>query len=433
MPRIKNNLGPILILAISFIPLILWFSIKPFNERFDNFTITIINIGRIAGLLGMALFASVLVLSARLKFLENYFGGLNKMYAWHHFFGGVALALLLFHPLLLTAKYIPQSLDKAVLMFIPVGNWPNNFGIFALYLMIILLVFTFYIRPRYHVWKLSHKFFGLAFFFAGLHAFLIPSDISRYLPLKIYMLILAGMGLTAFFYRSVFGRLLVKKFSYAVENIRALNNDILEIEMRPRNKKINFSPGQFVFAIFHSHGLKIEEHPFSIISSPQENNLKITIKSLGDYTSILRDKIKKGDAVKIEGPFGMLFSNGESNNKNQVWIAGGIGVTPFLSAAKDLKSNNKIDLYYCVNNKEEAVYLDILSEISYNNNNFRIIPFYSKEFGFITADLIKKTSGNLESKEIFLCGPPTMMKSLKKQFKKLGINENPIHSEEFNL
>lgn len=79
----KQNLGPLLIIIISIIPLFLWFFIGPLNERFNSISTILINLGRITGLLGMALFASVLILSARLKFLEDYFGGLNKMYIWH--------------------------------------------------------------------------------------------------------------------------------------------------------------------------------------------------------------------------------------------------------------------------------------------------------------------------------------------------------------
>jgi len=432
MPKIKNNLGWVIFIVLSLVPVVFWYFLKPINARFVSLTTSLTSLGQITGLVGMAMFSLTLVLSARLKFLENYFGGLNKVYIAHHIFGSIAFILLLFHPLILAGKFIQVSIRSAALFLLPGGDWTNNFGIIALALMMLFLILTFFTKLPYQIWKFSHKFLGAAFFFAGLHSFFINSDISRDPFLRVYMFTLAGIGFATFIYHSILSKFLVKYFEYKIENIKILAENVVEIAMKPQNQKINFMPGQFVFVSFISDGISAESHPFSISSAISDKDLKLAIKSLGNYTSQLKN-LKIGDIAKIEGPFGR-FSCQNFENKNQIWIAGGIGITPFLSMARNLKnSENKIDLYYCLNNENEAVFLGELSKISERKSNFRVIPFYSNKRGFIDGGTIQKLSGDLQNKEIFLCGPPAMMKTLREQFLRLKIPNKNIHSEEFQL
>ncbi len=104
MSRIKNNLGWVIFLALSLIPIVFWYLLKPINARFISLTTSLTSLGQITALVGMTMFSLTLILSARLKFLENYFGGLNRVYVTHHIFGSIAFILLLFHPLILAGN-----------------------------------------------------------------------------------------------------------------------------------------------------------------------------------------------------------------------------------------------------------------------------------------------------------------------------------------
>jgi len=203
MLRIKNNSGWLIIIFLSLLPTVFWCFSKPISARFVSSTTILTSLGQITGLVGMAMFAFTLILSSRLKFLENYFGGLNRVYAAHHIFGSTAFILLLFHPLILAGKFAQVSIRNAALFLLPSSDWPINFGIIALLLMMIALVLTFFAKLPYQIWKFSHKFLGLAFFFATLHSFFIPSDISRDPILKIYIMTLAAVGTIAFIYRVI--------------------------------------------------------------------------------------------------------------------------------------------------------------------------------------------------------------------------------------
>ncbi|MBI3671811.1 ferric reductase-like transmembrane domain-containing protein [Candidatus Azambacteria bacterium] len=417
--------------VISFFPVLIWFLYQPTTGKFSDVFSFFGSLAQISGLVGMAMFSVVLVLSARFVFVEKAFGGLDKLYKAHHILGGLAFSFLLFHPVFSAIKLAQISFSAALSLFFPSNNNALNFGIFSLLAMIILLVITFYANFKYNTWKWTHKFLGLAFLFAIAHTLLIPSDVSRSGFLKYYILTLAVFGVLAYSYRTLFQRRLVKKYKYTVSEVRLLGDNVFEITMQPKGAAMKFVSGQFIFISFLDDLLGREAHPFSLVSSPSEGFLKISVKSLGDFTAKL-GKLQAGTEAEIEGPFGG-FSYGKYGHKEQIWIAGGIGITPFLSMLSSIgeKSEYKVDLYYCVKNKGEAVYIPTFEK--WKNPNVRIIPFYSDESGFINAGIIEKESSGVLNKDILLCGPPGMMNALKDQFLDRGVKIKNIHYEEFKL
>ncbi|MFA5987062.1 MAG: ferric reductase-like transmembrane domain-containing protein [Candidatus Paceibacterota bacterium] len=430
--KIKNNLGWIVISILSAAPITMWVFVKPLGVRFSSVPTTLTSFGQITGLVGISMFAIVMILSGRFKFMENYFGGLNKIYFAHHMLGGLAFILMLFHPLFLAGKYFLISSTSAALFLLPGSNLSINFGIFSLAFLLILLTITFFAELPYEIWKTTHKFLGVALFLAGIHGLLIPSDISRFLPLKIYVLSLVGLGIVVYVYRTILGFFLIKKYEYAISGVKDLGQDIIEIEMTPKNKQLAFLPGQFIFVGFQDEEIGSEIHPFSISSSSANQNIKIDVKNLGDFTAKLK-KLKKGTLVKIEGAFGKFFSQ---DNRDEIWVAGGIGVTPFLSMARSREKSgfkNVVHLFYCVQNASEAVFLSELVNISTQNKNFNVITQYSKEQGYITSDRIRNAANGITNKDIFICGPSSMMQSLKTQLLDSGIPNANIHSEEFQF
>lgn len=428
----KKILSLLAVLSLSVFPLTRWFFIFPLSARFTDVGAVMTSLGQISGLTGLALFAVNLILSARLKIFDRVFNGLDKVYGFHRWVGTISFSLLLFHPLFLAVRYLELSLRSAFLFLLPGADPAITFGSVSLLLMIFFLSLTFYGTLKYQNWKFSHKFMVAAFVFALLHSFLINSDISRDYILRSYLLCLGLIGLAAGFYQAFLSRLINNNFTYTLKNINRLNSKVIDLELQADSRQMQFNSGQFIFVRFLGGKVKSESHPFSLSSAPRGENLSIIIKSLGDFTDTLGDLVVGSKAV-LEGPYGQ-FSYEKADNKKQIWVAGGIGITPFLSMVRDIKSEDyEVDLYYCVNNRDEAVAASELEDMAAKNKKFRLILWCSEEKGRINGRVIMETSGRLENKDIFLCGPNLFMLNLRDQFRKLKVAGSNIHLENFKF
>lgn len=423
----KKHIGVMFIILLCAVPILLW-------QTTNSQPLSLRSMSQVAALIGATLFSVNFILSGRFRSLETIFGGLNRIYIVHHLIGQIALIALLIHPTLLAFFYIKISLTAAfTILFPPISEYATWFGLAALTLLIILLVLTLYIKLPYQIWKLTHKFMGVSLLLATLHIFFIPSDVSTNMPLRYYMLSISTLGLLSYSYRVLLYRFLVKRSKYIVSSILVEEN-VNKITLKPESVGIdNFSPGQFIFISFESLGITTETHPFSLTSSPRENEISIAAKSSGDYTETLK-LLRVGSRARVEGPFGR-FSYLESQRKKQIWIAGGIGITPYVSMAKNFTDNNGYDvvLYYTVSEEKETVFADLLKNIDSNLPNFKVNIVATKLQGRLTGNQVADQVKDIKERDIFLCGPPPMMKSMRTQFNDLGIRNSHIFSEEFSL
>src|SRR3989338_9767935 len=104
-------------------------------------------------------------------------------------------------------------------------------------------------------------------------------------------------------------------------------------------------------------------------------------------------------------------------------VNGGIGITLFMSMVESLSSDfsQHIDLYYSLKNERESMFIDKLQNLSRSNPQFKFTYIFSDQVGHLTAEAIMNKTEDITSKEIFICGPKSMMKSLKEQFIKKGV------------
>ncbi len=455
--RLEHLLGWTITFVLCLIPVILWLKIHPLDTIHGA---ELLAIGRVTGLVGMVMYALNLIYSTRLRFLEYFFGGLNRVYIAHHLLGGLALIFLSLHPLFLALRYVNTSIKQAALMLLPNGllpidalfntqhvyhglvleQWAIFFGIIAFWGMVGLLLVTFFVKLPYRIWLITHKFLGPAFFIAGLHVLFINSDTSTDMVMKYYILSLTILGIIAFTYKTLLGNIFIRRYSYLVKNVATFEGDVVQISMEPRDntKLMSYKPGQFVYIKFTSdtsNTVRSEWHPFSISSHPGSDQLQLTVKGLGDYTKTLH-QLEAGSIAEIEGAYGR-FSYKNFKNKNQIWIAGGIGITPFLSMALSLPETDDyhIDLYYSVKSRGELIDFQKLANTSFmRHGNFTVYAFIGDEQnGFLGIDYIEQHSEGLAGKDFFICGPPPMMQSLRSQLKAKSVPGARIHSEEFAM
>jgi predicted ferric reductase/mono/diheme cytochrome c family protein len=448
--------GPLVLTALCAIPLLLWARSGPLDPRFDGSFTTLESVAVLCAFAGTSAFALNLVLGARLRFVEALFGGLDRMYRAHRVNGQVAFALLLGHVALILASRATVSNDTALDLLGPGAGRAVFVGVLAFAAMTVAILLTLFVRLGHEVFVYVQRTFGFIFLAATYHVFTTDGAADKSTALNVYMATLATLGVAAFAYRSLLGNVLVRRRPYTVTAVNRLDEFVTEIVMEPLRQPLRFSPGQFLFVNFRSLALgeqlrpfdvsvqrqvfsfragevSNQFHPFSITSAPHERTLRITVKAVGDYTRALRG-LEEGAEAIVEGPYG-AFSHRGLPGRRHLWLAGGIGVTPFLSMARSLRYANEpaVDFYYCVERAEEAHFLDELRAIAARRGDFRVTVMARDEVDLLTAERLAREHGDLAEREILICGPPAMIESLRSQLLAHGVPGDRIHAEEFGF
>jgi predicted ferric reductase len=438
--RLGGLLGPFVLAFLYLVPLVLWAATAPLDTRFDGRFQTLTSIAVLLAYAGISAFALNLVLGARLRAVEVLFGGLERMYRAHRVNGELAFALLLGHVLLILASRATISTETALDLLGPGAGWTVFAGVLAFTGMTVAIVVTLFVRVNHELFVYVQRSFGVVFLGATYHVFTSSGPRSDSRALNLYLAGLATLGIAAFVYRSMLGSLLVHRRRYRLVAVDRLDEHVTEFELEPLGKPLAFAPGQFVFVCFHSPTLdrrfgpllRNQFHPFSITSAPGERTLRITVKAVGDYTRAMR-LLEPGAEAVVEGPYGSFGA--ETDNERQVWIAGGIGVTPFLSMARSLNgaSGPAVDFYYCVEHAPEAHFLDELHSIARERDGFRVVLVPRETDGLLTGERLAAENEELASTDVLVCGPPAMIDSLRPQLSARGAARERFHAEEFGF
>lgn len=429
---LNHSLGWLVSLLVITLPLYLWasFSVLPSPNTLSG-TLTLL--AKTAAFVGFAGYAWSLILGARFRVMESLFGGLDKLYIAHRIIGGTAILLILLHPIFLSLRLWIGSFGAVLSMWNPLGAFYLQMGILAFVVAMSAVVVTYWVHVNHQTFIRVHALLGWVIIPSMLHVFLSSGAIAANEPLRRYMLLLSFLALLVFLYHTVFGKWLIKRYKYTVQKIVTLGDNITEVYLKPSLRPISYTPGQLAFVTIIDPAVDAEAHPFALTEHHNKRVTSIVVKNLGDWTSKMPE-LSVGSKVLLEGPHG-TFSYLNVKNKKQIWIAGGIGITPFLAMARAFRKRlgYDIDMYYCTKTKEEAVFFREFHAIANKYKSFRLMGVVEDSDGFLTADKIEEHSGKLEKRDVFICGPPIMMKSLQQQLEKKGVPVAQIHFEDFSF
>ena len=425
------SIGSLMIFILLFSPIIIWLSYNPSSIRNP-----IIALAKFNAFMAISTLSINFFLSTRFKLFDKIFNGLDKMYRVHKVIGRISLFFIILHPFfLMVSNY--QNLDVVLTYILPIGPFEIAIGVISVYIFLILLSLTVAINLPYSWWHNSHKIFGIVLLLAGFHAVFSGSDISNFPVLRFWIIFLWYLGLVSWFYMLSLYKLLGPRFKV---NIDKVNNfeDVTELIFK-KPKGFSYQPGQYIFIRFPRFEGYKELFPFSLSSDPSQKNLRISIKRSGDFTSKKIPKLKNGDKAIIMGPYGNFGESYLKHDKDMIWIAGGIGITPFLSLAKhesNYPSDRKIILIWATKDKSTAFHdKELLYEMK-KNKNFEYISWFSSKKGRLNISEVEKIIKNkiqIKNTKILMCGPPPMIYSLSRSFRKLGVNYHDIVFEDFNM
>lgn len=392
-------------------------------------------LGRACAIVGLAWFLLAMALSVRLPRFDLALGGLLTLWRGHHLLGAASFVLLLAHPLLLALAAVPGG-PQAVLATLtpPLAAWQVWAGWGALLGLMAFLApsFSFFGAPDYQRWKLLHRLSGGVMALGVLHAVALPGLLAPSTAAWLWGAV-AALAAAALLWRLVLSRWQARR-RYRITRVAPLADRVVELTLA--GPPLRYDAGQFVYLAPLDPALPAgrgEEHPYSLVSAPHEDVLRIAIKNLGDASAALMN-VAEGSTATVEGPYGRFLPR--RHHQPALWIGGGIGITPFVSAARGFAARGDavdVHLVYCANDSGRAYYLDELEAIARQQPGFVVHPHYFAEQGPLDAGFLDARVPDFRQRASYVCGPGGLLALTEGLLRAEGVPRRRITMEEFDL
>lgn len=400
---------------------------------------SLIAFGRLFGLVGELLLLVQLITIGRVPILERIYGH-DKMNHFHRILGYSLGIFLLFHPFLLVVGFAQSH---------GVGLWStfvdflqNREDVFAAFLALVLIVVVVILslpatrrKFKYEHWHLAHLLMYLAIVLAFSHQTNFADFlVSRSLVLYWYILNFTVFGLVLA-YR--FGRpiYLYFKHRFVVDRVVAEADDVTSIYLKGNKLgDFKFHAGQFANLLFFGWRTFYDPHPFSFSHAYNGTDLRFSVKGSGDFTNRLREIVKPGTKLSVEGPLGAFVlpsdrvTLGDPVAKSKyLLIAGGIGITPIRSIAEELsKQGGNAVLLYSARTEQDLVLKNELGKLNITKHYFVTNTGRKIDIG-----VVQELVPDFAERQVYICGPKPMIESLRDQFQAAGVPKAQIHYELF--
>ena len=426
-----------LYLLVVLLPLFVFLSVRPTPEPrgfWVEFSIAL-------GFIGLSQMALQFLLIARYRHLTAPYG-IDLILKYHRQIALLAISLIVAHPIILVVE------NPALLPLLNPfgGTWASRSGnasIYALLLLTLLSLLRKQIKLSYEAWRISHAALSIAaIIFAHIHVSLAGQYTNTWW--KEAALITITVTLVSFFvYLRFVKPWLQQRRPYSVVSVSPEQGDTWVLSLEPKEHAgFSFHPGQFAWLKFGKSAYTMTEHPFSFCTAPDTSGkLSFGIKALGDFTKTIKD-IPLGTTAYVDGPHG-AFSIDLIPAAGYVFIAGGVGITPFISMLETMaerKDKRPVQLFYGENTWESAAFHEEIAvlekqlalEVIYVLNNPP--EDWQGEVGFVTQEVLQRhwpDEGII--REYLICGPNPMIDAMENAIENLGVPLQRVHSERFDL
>jgi len=407
------------------------------------------------GVIAMGAMSVAMILALRPRWPERWLGGLDKMYRLHKWLGIGALVVSVIHwlwaqgpkwavgwGLLERPARGPRApIDNPVQATIAgLRGTAEGWGEWAFYGAVILIALALITYFPYRLFYKTHRLLAVAYLVLVFHAVVLMKFSYWATPLGWVMAVLIAAGTWAAIVvllrrvaaeRQVRGRITSLQY---YPGVRALETDIEVTRDWPGHK-----PGQFAFA---TSDVSEGAHPYTIASAwnAESREIKFITKELGDHTSELPQKLHVGQDVKIEGPYGCFTFDDEA--PHQIWIGGGIGITPFIARMKEMTAQQgkradwpgcqSVDLFHTTADMDERAFEKLAADAK--SANIELHLMIDARDGFLTGKRIREMVPRWNEASIWFCGPAGFGEALRRDFAANGFPvTSRFHQELFAM
>lgn len=405
----------------------------------------LIDAGRSFGLMGFMILVLQFLLASRIKWIERAFG-LDVLIRFHRVVALGAILLLLLHPILIAME--DRKWELLYSLDLP---WPVLLGKAALTLVILNVLAGIYqsrIGLSFEKWRLGHDITApLILVMVFTHSWL-AGEVQEIAFMQVFWGAAFILAIAVFVEHRFLRPRRLRLSPYQVREVRQETEDVWTVEMTPPEKQSvpDYLPGQFHFlTFFRNPELPVEEHHWTISSSPtRKDHISSTIKAVGDFTSTIH-QTRPGDTVAVHGPFGRFSCLLYPGERDLVFLAGGIGITPLMSMLRymrDTKDTRSVLLLYANRGQSRIIFREELEEIASGENpDLTLVHVLSRpegewsgETGHIDRQKIEKYCGsNLQGKTFYVCAPLKMADILVSTLRGMGVPGKRIRREIFSF
>ena len=393
------------------------------------------------GFAGLALMGLQFVQTGRSSKIGAPFG-MDEILHFHGQSGYVAWLFIMGHFIILFFA------DPDYLRYLdPFVNLPRAVALSGVIVAVCCLIAFTHWREKigliYEWWRASHGLLALFVVFVGTVHIM---QVSFYVTELWQQVVWVGFSLGAIgmlVYNRVIRPLQMKKKPYKVTSVKEEVEETWSIEVEPEGHEgLDFKAGQFVWITLGDTPFSMQQHPFTISSSPEvKDKIRFTMKELGDFTSEAKN-IEIGSKAFVEGPYGN-FTMDETSSIHNVFIVGGIGITPVMSILQTLKmrGDQRVStVIYGTPSKDLTPFYDELKVLA-AELELKVIHVFEEpdeegeaETGLITPDLIRKhLPEDISNCEYFICGPQPMMDVAEDALREWKVPVHMVHAERFNI
>jgi predicted ferric reductase len=392
------------------------------------------------GFVGLTQIGLQFLLIARFKRVTAPYG-IDIILRYHRQIALVAVGAILLHPIIIIIDY-PARL-KLLNPF--GGNWASRVALIslaALLAIVVTSVFRERIRLGYERWRMLHLILGIsAIVFAQLHASMAGLYINTTWKQAIWI-VMAAVMVGFVMYLRLFKPAWQQSNDWRVAEVRTERGDTHTLALEPAGHEgFRFQPGQFAWIKLDTP-FTLEEHPFSFASSAERTDrIEFGIKALGDFSAAIAD-VPPGTRAFVDGPHG-AFSVDRYPAPGYVLVAGGVGITPFMSILRTMADRGDprpVLLLYADKKWEDVAYREDLDELR-GRMNLDVVYVLEEpdddwdgEEGYITDELLEKRLPTEEfERDYMICGPPVMMDLVHQALLDRGVPHARIQLERFAL
>ena len=393
--------------------------------------------GRLAALTGTYLILIMVLLVARLPWLEQSVGQ-DQLIRWHRRVSGWAISLISAHVLLITLGYAEAAQSTVVSeAWLLIRSYPDMLAAVAGFSLLLLAGITSYRavrrRLRYETWWVVHLYLYLGLALAFAHQIVtgvsfIDHPLVRALWIAIWIST-AGLVLTCRFGLPAWRSL---RYGLRVVEVRREAADVMSVICRGRGlDKLPVSGGQFFLWRFLTRDLWWQAHPFSLSALPQPPYVRITVKGLGDASRTMA-RLRPGTPVAFEGPYG-VFTDHARLSDGVLLIAAGVGVTPLRALLEDLPRDADVVVIVRASTVADVPHrAEIAALVDHRRGRLHEL-IGSRHKIRLTARTIRHLVPDIAARDVYICGPPGFDDEVAGAARNLGVPDDQIHSESFGF